>query len=46
MLSKQESLRLLRRIDTHDANLDFRRFSAALNPRMQGYDCSIEALLR
>jgi hypothetical protein len=46
MLNKQESMRLLRRIDRHDANLDFRRFSAVLNPHRQGYDCSIEALLR
>lgn len=46
MLNKQESLRLLRRIDRHEANLDFRRFSAAFNPRLQGYGCSIEALLR
>jgi hypothetical protein len=46
LLDKQESIRLLRRIDKHAAKLDFRRFSAAFKPRLQGYDCSIEALLR
>lgn len=46
LLNKQESIRLLRRIDKHEANLDFRRFSAAFNPGLQGYNCSIEALLR
>jgi hypothetical protein len=46
LLSKQESTRLLRRLDKHVAKLDFRRFSAAFNPSLQGYDCSNEALLR
>jgi ABC-type sugar transport system substrate-binding protein len=46
MLNKQDALILLRRINKHDAGLDFRRFSTALNPERQGYDCSIDGLLR
>jgi ABC-type sugar transport system substrate-binding protein len=46
MLNKQDALNFLRRIKTRDASLDFRRFSTALNPGRQGYDCSIDGLLR
>lgn len=46
LVDGQEARRLLNRLQRPDIGLDFRRFSAARQPKMKGYACSIDSLLR
>lgn len=41
-----QAKKLLRRIESADLGLDFRRFSATRNRAMKSYSCSIDSLLR
>lgn len=46
LVDGDEARRLLNRLQRADIGLDFRRFSAARQPTLKGYACSIDSLLR
>lgn len=45
IIDREQAQKLLKRLGKSDIGLDFRRFSAVTQPRLQHYDCSIAALL-